>query len=109
MKVKKKRSTYGFGIFMLILFVIYTLAVKFIDVDHIGAKNSEIGFATLNDFFREKLGYNAVCYSISKYFGYLVILTACMFALMGFIQLLRRQSLAKMDKNFISLAIFMLL
>ena len=106
MKVKKKKNPYRFGIFMLILFVLFTLAVKFIDVDHIGAKNSEIGFSTINSFFRDKLGYNALCYGISKYFGYLVLLTACMFALMGFIQLLRRRSIAKLDKNFISLAIF---
>ena len=106
MKNQKLTQNCAFGGLMLILFVIYTIMVKFIDVDKIGAQNSEIGFSTINDFFRSKLEFSKLWYNISKVFGIIVILTACMFALLMLIQLIRRKSIYKVDKNYISLAVF---
>ena len=84
-------------IFWGLCFIIFTILVKVIDVEPAGAQGSLIGFASLNLSVNQLLGTNHFCYLITQLFGILAILAAALFAVMGFVQLIKRRSLLKVD------------
>jgi undecaprenyl-diphosphatase len=69
----------------------------------IGPEGTEIGFSSLNGAVHEALGVSETWYEISEIFGYLAIATAGAFALLGFVQAVKRKSLLKVDKKLIAL------
>ena len=80
-------------------FIIFTLLVKLIDVQAAGAEASLIGFAGLNTAVFQLLGTNHFAYLATQLFGLLAILTAAVFAVFGFLQLIKRKSLLKVDRE----------
>lgn len=84
--------------------ILYTLIVKFIDVKAIGPKNSEVGLATINSLLTFK--YNKVFYIISKITGYIPFLIILIYAFIGFLQLLEKKSLFKVDRELLILGTF---
>ncbi len=84
-------------IFWGLCFIIFTILVKVIDVQALGAEGSLIGFASLNISVNSILGKNHFCYTLTQLFGLLAILIAVIFAVMGFLQLIKRKSLLKVD------------
>ena len=79
---------------------LYTFLVKNIDVKAIGPNSSEVGFASLNNGFRNFIGHNMTIYKISEYVGYLLLLLVAMYGILGIRQLIKRKSLKKVDKEF---------
>lgn len=106
MSKKSKRYSYKTGGIIMFVFIIYTVAVKLIDVKPIGPEKSKVGFAAINVYFRDRIEFNNFWYKTSEIFGILVILTACLFAVMALIQLIRRKNIWRIDKNIISLGVF---
>lgn len=102
----KQKSNFAPGGIMMLIFIIYTIAVKFIDVRAIGPEKSKVGFATINKFFNRLIGFNNFWYKMSEFFGYLVIATAGIFVVLAIVQLVKRKNIWKIDKNIISLGIF---
>ncbi len=92
------------SITMIILAVIYTILVKIIDVAPIGPNNSSVGFSSINGFFHNLLGSNMTIYKITEVLGMIPLLMAGIYALIGFIQLIKRKSLAKIDREIYALA-----
>ena len=86
-------------VFWGLCFILFTVLVKVIDVQPLGAEASLIGFASLNVSVNQLLGTNNFCYLITQFFGILAILVAAVFAVMGFIQLIKRKSLLKVDRE----------
>ena len=73
------------------------------DVAAIGPQGTEIGFSHLNQMVHEMTGVNMLWYDITDYIGYGAILVCALFALAGFIQLIKRRSLLKVDREILSL------
>lgn len=88
----------------LIITAIYILLIKVVDVAPIGPNDSSVGFSTINNFVRESLPYNETIYKITEYLGYAAILVAAIYALVGLLQLIKRKSLKKVDKEIYLLA-----
>ena len=84
-------------------FIIFTILVKVIDVQPVGAEGS--GFAGLNTAVFSLLGTNHFCYLATQLFGVLAILVAAVFAVLGFVQLLKRKSLLKVDREILMVGI----
>ena len=82
---------------LFIVFIVYTAAVKFVDVQPIGPLGSSVGFAKLNGAAAELFPYNATWYSITKYLGYAAILICLFFGGIGFLELVQRKSLRRVD------------
>lgn len=101
----KKSKQYGIvtGI-LFILFALFTLVVKMIDVQAIGPMNAKVGLATLNQAAASFFGVHEIWYTITDYLGYLAIAAAFAFALWGLVQFIRRKSLWKVDSAILSLA-----
>lgn len=82
-------------------FIIWTVLVQRVDVKPLGINATEIGLASLNVGFHELTGVNMSLYTVTDWMG-LVPLFVCMyFAGMGFLQLVKRKSIFKVDKDII--------
>lgn len=90
-------------VFMAILF---TILAKVIDVKPVGLDNTNLGFSTINKYVFDLLGTSNLWYVITKYLGVIAILIICIYGLIGIIQLIKRKSLLKVDREIIMLGIF---
>ena len=94
------------SISLLVVAIIYTVLVKIVDVAPIAADNSNVGFATINVFFRDIIGNHMLFYDITKYLGVIPILMALSYGLLGVLQLIKKKSIKKVNKRLIVLGIF---
>ena len=105
MKKKNLKSLYA-SIFMLGAFVLWTIAVRFIDVRSIGPDGSSVGFATVNAFFHKLTGVHMSLYYITDWLGLIPIFVAMGFALLGLVQWIKRKQLSKVDYSIFVLGVF---
>ena len=89
-----------------LLAVLFTILVKVVDVKQVGVNGTSIGFATLNQFVFKTTGVNMIWYHITDWLGLVPIFMAIAYALIGLIQLIKRKSLFKVDKEIIILGLF---
>lgn len=101
--MKQEKKSLVATLIMLFISLIFTVVVKFVDVEAIGPMNTEVGFASLNGKFRDIVGTNEICYAISKYLGLALFLLVAFFALTGVLQMIKRKSLLKVDKTLLAL------
>ena len=99
----KKEKLYRLMVFCIIISIIYTILVKFVDLSAIGPNNSVVGFATMNGFFNNLIGYNESWYKISKYLGIIPFLIVGFYGIIGLIQLIKRKSIKKVDMKILLL------
>ena len=91
-------------VLLVLLSIIYTLLVKYVDTSTIGPNGSVVGFSSLNSFVFNLTGNNMTLYKITEILGIIPILIALMYAVIGLIQVIDRKSL-KVDKELIALGI----
>lgn len=94
------------GLALLAFFVLWTVLVRTIDVASIGPNGTSVGFATVNQLVHSHIGVNMVLYTITDWLGLVPFLAAIFFAVIGFVQLINRRSLKKVDRSIIILGIF---
>lgn len=82
------------------------MAIKYVDVQPIGPKASCVGFAGFNEFFHNLTGTHMMVYTITDWLGLVPLFVALGFALMGLVQLIKRRSLLKVDKDILVLGGF---
>ncbi len=104
--MNKKKRNILISTILILLAIVFTILVKVVDVKTIGVNESKIGFATLNQFVFEAVGVNMTWYHITDWLGIIPILMAMIYALMGVIQLIKRRSILKVDKELIILGLF---
>lgn len=106
-----KKARFGFiaaGVLFL-LFVLFTVLVANVDLQPIGPESSVVGLATLNGAVAEAIGVHMVWYQITDILGYLAILVALFFGLLGVLQLIKGRSLARVDSDILALGGFYVL
>lgn len=86
--------------------IIYTLLVKYIDVQAIGPNDSLVGFATINNFMFNLTGVNMLWYDITDWWGFVPLFIAFIYAIIGFIQMIKRRSILKVDKEILGLGVY---
>ena len=107
MKNKKNKKTLLLAtISMVILFIIYTLLVKFYDVATIGPNDSEVGFKTINLLVHNTLDYNEFFYNLTKYLGIIPFFICAFYGYIGLKELIKTKKIAKVDKKIIKLGLF---
>ena len=103
MKNKKILIT---GTAMICAFIIWTFLVKTVDVKAIGPEGSCVGFASLNGFFHKLTGFNFDLYILTDWLGLVPVCFMSGFAILGFLQLVKRKNLFKVDKDILMLGGF---
>ena len=94
------------GIVFIISFAIWTMLIQIIDVQPIGVKGTNIGFATINSWFHSLTGVNMTLYSITDWLGLVPIFICMFFGLVGLVQLVKRKNLLKVDFDIIILGVY---
>ena len=100
--MKNKSNLFVSGISGLLVMILIVL-VRFIDVRPIGAEGTSIGLSRLNGFFFRLSGVNILWYHITDWLGVAAILVAFLFAMAGFVQLIKRRSILKVDHEILAL------
>ena len=95
--MKKNNKLINIG--LIVGCIIFTLLVKFVDVSNIGPNDSSVGFSTINKLFHNIIGVHMSVYKISEICGYVPILIVVGYAVVGALQLIKRKSLFKVDKD----------
>lgn len=104
--MNKKKRNFLISTILILIAVVFTILVKVVDVKPVGANDTNIGFATVNQFVFKTIGVNMIWYHITDCLGLLSICIAMAYALIGIIQLVKRKSLFKVDKEIIILGLF---
>ena len=99
----EKKSKFVLSSISGILFIVLIVLVRCVDVASIGPEGTAIGLSHLNKAVFDLFGVNMGWYKITEFFGILAILTALLFAFAGFIQLIKRKSVFKVDKEILEL------
>ena len=94
------------GMILLSAFVVWTIMILLIDVQKAGPKGTEVGFATLNVWVHQITGEHMLLYTISDWLGLVPIAICMIFGMIGFIQLIKRRSLAKVDRDIVFLGVY---
>lgn len=87
--------------------IIFTILLIFVDKKAIGPLDSKVGFATINDTFRNLIGENNTFKTITKFTGILLILVALAYLVIALIQAIKRKSIKKIDKELIYFGVFL--
>lgn len=96
MKKENQKNIY-FAVCLLVTFVLWSVLVRFVDVQAIGPQESTVGFATINGFIHNLTGVHMTLYAITDWLGLVPLLFVTGFALLGLIQWIKRKSLLKVD------------
>ena len=102
----KRNATLFTGFGLVLAFVAWTILVSIVDVSAIGPQGSSVGFSTLNEYIHSFIGTNMSLYIITDWLGLVPISTALGFAIFGFIQLIKRKRLLRVDKSILLLGVF---
>ena len=103
---KKNRKGLIVGTVLLVAFVLWTVAVKFIDVQPIGPEGSVVGFATVNRFVHELTGANMSLYNITDLLGLAPLGFVMGFGTLGLVQWIKRKHILKVDYSILVLGGF---
>lgn len=88
---------------LFILFAVFTFMVIKVDVKAAGPNRSMIGLSAINKFVFDSFGGSGIWYKITEVLGAIALLTAFGFGILGLIQLIKRKSLFKVDKDILLL------
>lgn len=94
------------GMGFLILFALWTIAVRLVDVQPIGPQGSEVGFAALNGWFHNLTGVHMQLYVITDWLSLVPLAVVVIFGLLGLTQWIKRKSILKVDGSILALGIF---
>jgi undecaprenyl-diphosphatase len=106
---KENQRNFCIAICMLFAFVMWTVAIRFIDVQAIGPQESSVGFATINQFVHNLTGVHMSLYTITDWLGLVPLMFVMGFGTLGLIQWIKRKHLLKVDYSILVLGGFYIL
>lgn len=106
MKKEKNLKILIAGLVTVLTFVLWTILVKFVDVQAIGPKGSFVGFATVNGYVHKLTSANMFLYNVTDWLGLVPLCFALGFAFLGLAQLIKRKNLFKVDSSILILGGF---
>ena len=101
-----KRKSFYSGLGLLALFIIWTVALGFVDVGEIGPQGSSVGFATLNKMIHNITGVHMSLYTITDWLGLVPICFIMGFGILGLCEWIKRKNLFKVDFSILTLGGF---
>ena len=91
---------------LLTAFVLWTVAVYFVDVAPIGPNGSAVGFAAVNGWFHRLTGAHMALYTLTDWLGLVPVAVCLGFAALGLCRWVRRRSLRRVDADILLLGGF---
>ncbi len=87
-------------------FVIWTVALHFVDVSGIGPNGSRVGFSTINRLVHNIIGVRMPLYTVTDWLGLVPISFMFGFFLLGLAQWIKRKNICKVDLSILALGGF---
>lgn len=94
------------GLVLLADFIVWTILIQYIDVQRAGPNETEVGLATLNVWFHQMTGVHMLIYTITDWLGLVPIIICMCFGVLGFVQLIKRKNLRKVDPDILLLGAY---
>ena len=94
---KENQRNFCIATCMLLAFLLWTVAIHFVDVQAIGPQESSVGFATINQFVHNLTGVHMSLYTITDWLGLVPLMFVMGFGTLGLIQWIKRKHLLKVD------------
>jgi undecaprenyl-diphosphatase len=91
---------------MLLAFLLWTVAIQFVDVQAIGPQESSVGFATINQFVHNLTGVHISLYILTDWLSLVPLVFIIGFAFLGLIQWIKRKHLLQVDYTILVLGGF---
>ena len=104
--MKRIRKNLIVSMCLLVAFVLWTVAICFLDVRAIGPQGSFVGFAGINGFVHNLTGVHWGLYYITDWLGLVPIFVCMGFSILGLIQWIKRKSICKVDHDILILGGF---
>ena len=95
--MKRVRKSFIVSICLLTAFVLWTVAISFVDVRAIGPQGSSVGFAGINGFVHNLTGVHWGLYNLTDWLGLVPIFVCMVFGILGLVQWIKRKSIRKVD------------
>ena len=105
MKKNGKRVLFV-GSLLIVAFVIWTALIQRVDVQPIGQNGTDVGFASFNSWFHKLTGVHMTIYIITDWLSLIPVFICMIFGGIGFVQLVKRRSLFKVDYDIIFLGVY---
>ena len=104
--MKKSRKELLIPLVFLTLLVIWTVAVKFVDVRPIGPNGTYVGLSSVNGFVHKLFGVHMLLYYVTDWLGLVPLFIAFGFAVSGLVQWIKRRNVFKVDADILVLGLF---
>lgn len=105
MKKENRKNFLAAGCF-LAAFVLWTIMLRFVDVQPIGPRGSAVGLAALNRYVHRVTGVHMGLYTVTDWLGLIPVFLVAGFGLLGLIQWIQRRSIFRVDFDILMLGIF---
>jgi len=97
------------GIGLLIAFLLWTVLIQCVDVQAAGPEGTRVGFAAFNLWFHDLTGVHMTIYTITDWLGLVPIVVCLCFGAVGAVQVVRRRSLRRVDRDILLLGLYYIL
>ena len=94
------------GIFWLVAFCLWTLAVSSIDLQPLGPGGSQVGLGSINGPVQRLIGFHRWLYELTDLLSIIPLCCAAALGLLGLTQWIRRRHLLRVDRSILVLGIF---
>lgn len=102
MRLKHRTIT---ALVLTVLFIVFLICVKTINVAEVGPQGTKIGFSAMNQAIHEGIGVHLGWYKFTEILGILVILSAGLVAGLGVLEWISRKSILKVDPEILTLGL----
>ena len=106
--MKEKRNLLA-GAGLIGAFALWTVLIRWVDVQAVGQNGTKIGFADFNVWFHQLTGVHMTLYTITDWLGLVPIFICLCFGVLGLVQLIKRRSLLRVDPDILLLGIYYVL
>ena len=103
--MKEKRNLLT-GALLISAFALWTVLIHCVDVHPVGQNGTKIGVAAFNVWFHQLTGVHMTIYTITDWLGLVPIFICLCFGALGFVQLVKRRSLLRVDPDLILLGVY---
>lgn len=104
--MKENKKSQILAASFILAFVLWTVAVRFINVQAIGPEGSRVGFAVLNEYFHDLTGVNMTLYMVTDWLGLVPIGVAASFGMLGLVEWIKRRRITAVDGSLLALGGF---
>lgn len=103
---KNGKKMLSVGMIMMVVFAVWTALIQMVDVQPVGQKGTDVGFASLNCWFHKLTGVHMAIYTVTDWLGLVPIFICVLFGGIGLVQLVKRRNVFKVDLDIILLGIY---